>query len=66
MGPSPEDPVQVQEAYDKVMALLKADYEIQSWPIDPKFDWSKERTKLNAEFREALRKLFELDMIEKW
>lgn len=64
MGPS-ENPLQVDEAYDEIMELLKIKYNLLSIPIslinhlNPNL-----RTKRLADFKEALRLLFQLDSWE--
>ena len=63
MGPS-ENPLQVDKAYEEIMELLKTKYDIQKFPSPPlDKDWVR-RQERNSYFKEALRKLFQLDSWE--
>jgi len=61
MGPS-ENPIQVDEAYNFIMGYLSTAYSIQKFEANPKE--LIRRQERNSYFREALRKLFELDSWE--
>jgi hypothetical protein len=65
----PKEGSQYEEAYTYIMDYLKTKWHIQDsdwYGMMGKVKGPKERELRNAEFKEALRRLFELDAWEGW
>lgn len=68
MGPTYSER-EVDEIYDKFMKILAEEHSIQKFPVSnfwPTVDWSKDRQERNAQFKEAIRRLVELEAWESW